>query len=120
MRSGFEKTFSRSLRDHSIRFKYEPFTIPYVLKSDYIPDFALTKKDGSDMLIETKGYLKPSDRRKLKAVKDQHPEMDIRIVFQQDNFLTKTKKSRYSDWAIKNGFKCSIGFIPKEWIKELI
>ena len=62
MRSGFEKTFSACLKHRGLKFKYEPYTIPYTIKADYIPDFVLTKKDGSDMLIETKGYLKPSDR----------------------------------------------------------
>lgn len=71
------------------------------------------------MLIETKGYLKPSDRRKLKSVLESNPTLDIRIIFQQDNYLTKSKKTRYSDWATKNGFKFSIQSFPKEWEKEL-
>ncbi len=51
-------------------------------------------------------------------IKEQHPELDIRFVFQYNNPITKGSKTRYTDWAEKNGFVWSLKFIPKEWYKE--
>jgi len=87
--------------------------------------------------VELKGEFDLDDRAKMKAVKEQYPDLDIRIVFQQNNFLHKmsktSKKKRldkvskggkirkresYKDWAEKHGYKCAIGNIPMEWIYE--
>ncbi len=120
MRSGLETKVKKQLKNRKVKFKYEPYSIPYVLKAGYIPDFVFTKKDGSEMLIETKGFFKPADRRKMLAVKECNPDLDIRIVFQRDNYLTKSKSSTYTDWAKKNGFPCHVGEeIPLKWLKEV-
>lgn len=121
MRSGLEKKVKSYLKNRKIKFKYEPYSIPYTLEAKYTPDFVLIKRDGSgDMLIETKGFFKPSDRRKLLAVKRCNPDLDIRLVFQRDNYLTKAKTSTYSDWARKHGFMYHVGEeIPKAWLKEV-
>lgn len=120
MRSGFERSIKANLNRKKLRFEYEPFPIAYTFIAQYLPDFVFDKKDGTKMFVEAKGYLKPSDRRKMKAVKDSNPTLDIRFLFQQDNFMTKSKKTKYSDWAFKNGFKFHIGDnLPKEWIKEI-
>lgn len=56
------------------------------------------------------------------AVKNQHPEIDLRIVFYSDGKIGPTRKDgtwlKQSDWAVKNGFKFSIRKIPEEWFKE--
>jgi Phage endonuclease I len=31
--------------------------------------------------IECKGYLRDEDRRKLELIRDQHPALDLRIIF---------------------------------------
>lgn len=51
------------------------------------------------------------------AVKENHPTIDIRIVFYRDNpsQLGRGSKSRPSDWALKNGFPFAVGSIPREW-----
>lgn len=71
------------------------------------------------MYIETKGYFRPEDRKKLLSVVKNNPNIDLRILFQQDNYLTKAKTSRYSDWAEKKGFKWAVGSIPDEWLEEI-
>lgn len=129
MRSGFEVTVNNFLKHLKCVFWHEPCKIPYITEANYIPDFViykgklkkpkkpLTLSDLNDMiLVETKGYFKPADRRKMLAVKKSNPKLDIRIVFQRDNYLTKSKKSKYSDWAEKHGFIWAIQEIPKEWL----
>jgi predicted nuclease of restriction endonuclease-like RecB superfamily len=91
-----------------VNYTYESEKIPYVIASHYIPDFILSTPFGS-VYIECKGYLRPEDKRKLCAVKRQHPEMDIRILFYSLN-------KKYIKWAEKTGFRWAVGRIPKEWI----
>lgn len=113
-----ERLYKKLKKLSGKRVSYETEKIDYVVSKTYIPDFPLRKKDGTLMFIEYKGYLRPSDRAKMIAVKKCNPNLDIRIVFARDNYLTKRKKSRYSDWARSNGFPCSIGTVPKEWVDE--
>lgn len=89
--------------------------IPYVINHTYNPDFIL--KNG--IIIEAKGFLTPDDRRKMKAVKVQHPELDIRFVFSKaSNRLSKKSRTTYSMWAQGAGFKWAEGAIPTKWINE--
>jgi len=99
------------------KMEFESEKLPYVLVRKYIPDIILRHRNGTTTFIEVKGYLRPADRTKLIAVKRFNPEIDLRIVFAQDNFLYKGSKTRYSDWARKNGFPFAFGEIPKEWMK---
>lgn len=90
-------------------FNYESSRIPYILAFDYIPDWTVLTPNGV-IYIEAKGYLRPEHRRKLVAVKKQHPEKDLRIVFY-------SKNKKYIKWAEKNGIRYAISDIPKEWLK---
>lgn len=120
MKGGLEKGVYKDLlsyqRPHTFTIEYETENIPYVVEHHYTPDFVITRKDGSKLYIEAKGWLRSEDKRKMRAVKLQHPTYDIRIVFQKDNPLYKGSKSKYSDWARKLGFPYAIGTIPKDWI----
>lgn len=111
MRSKFEKNVAKLFKKAKVAFEYEPTKVSYFIEAVYTPDFKI-----GDIYIETKGFFKPEDRRKMIAVKQQHPELDIRMWFMQDNYLTKAKKTKYSDWAKKNGFKYHVGLtFPKKW-----
>jgi hypothetical protein len=96
---------------------YETESIPYIIEGTYKPDFVLSFDDGTKMYIETKGYFDPPSRRKMAAVLKTNPDKDFRLVFAKDNFLSKSSKIRYSDWAKKHGFKYSIGRIPDDWLR---
>jgi hypothetical protein len=82
--------------------------MPYVLAGTYCPDWTIETPRGM-VYIEAKGYLRPEHRRKMAAVKKQHPEKDIRIVFYARN-------KQYIKWAEKVGFRYAIGSIPTEWL----
>lgn len=94
-----------------MKFKYESEKIPYVIAGHYIPDFIITTPLGV-IYLETKGYFRPEAKRKMVAVKKQHPELDIRIVFYSN-------KKKDITWAERHGFKWSVGDIPKEWMQGL-
>jgi len=97
--------------------EYESESVPYVLARRYRPDFVIERPDGSKTYIETKGYLRPTDRTKMVAVKRDNPGLDIRIIFAADNKIAGSKM-KYSDWANKYGFPYAVGKVPKKWIKK--
>lgn len=96
---------------------YETESFPYVLERRYRPDFIIERPDGSKTYIETKGYLRPTDRTKLVAVKRDNPGLDLRIIFACDNKISGSKMT-YSGWAQKYGFPYAVGKVPKKWIKS--
>lgn len=110
-KSKFEKKTATQLKRAKVKFKYESRRIPYTLACHYTPDWEIETPTGV-LIVETKGYFKPEDRRKLAAVKRQHPEIDIRIVFYK-------RVPQYIRWAEKHGFKYAVEKVPKEWLKGL-
>jgi hypothetical protein len=54
----------------------------------------------------------------MAAVKQQHPELDIRFVFYQADKKIPGSKQTHGVWATKNGFPWADGSIPKEWLVE--
>lgn len=111
----FEGRLRKQLRDSDTPFTYEGLKIPYTLHYNYYPDFVLD----SGIIIEAKGYFDKTARAKMRAVKKQHPELDIRFVFMEgDNLISKTSKTTYMEWAAKNGFPAAHGEIPKEWLSQ--
>lgn len=111
LRNKFEKRIYLLLLKLGITFKYEAEKIPYVLARHYIPDFIIQTPSGK-LYLETKGHLRREDKAKLCAVKKQHPEMDLRLLFYAPN---KTN----GKWATKNGFRFAYKEIPDEWLLGL-
>lgn len=86
---------------------------------NYIPDFILP----NGIVIEFKGKLDRTVREKMALVFEQNPDLDIRLVFMRNNKISKTSKTRYSDWCDKRGIKYHVseeGKIPDEWITEAL
>lgn len=81
---------------------YETEYIEYTLSNRYTPDFKL----GDSIYLETKGFFKASDRRKMLEVKKQHPHLKIILFFQNSKVrLGKRSKTTYGDWCDKNGIE---------------
>jgi hypothetical protein len=97
--------------------EYEEHSLPYVLPKKYIPDFKVTTKSGRTFFIEVKGYLRPEDRTKMRAVKFNNPEADIRLLFASNQKLNKKSNTTYMEWAEKHGFPAAVGKVPKSWLK---
>ena len=56
----------------------------------------------------------------IKLLRKQHPNIDVRFVFSNaNNKLTKSGKTTYAQWCIRNDFKYSNRIIDETWlIKE--
>ena len=114
-RSMFEVTIADAAESAGMKLTYEPHTIPYTIKGNYVPDFQLP----NGILIEAKGYLDAGTCRKMLSVKASNPELDIRFVFQKANGKrNKRAKLQNWQWAEKHGFLWSEGTIPLTWWKE--
>lgn len=114
MHSQFERDFAKTLKKKGIKADYEPIRVPYILECTYVPDFRLS----NGILLELKGELDIISRRKMLAVKQQNPQLDIRFVFMRaSNKLRKGSKVTYAKWAEDHGFKWCEGYPPKEWFK---
>ena len=100
------------------KISYETERLPYTLRRYYVPDFVCRRADGTTFYIEVKGYLRPSDRTKLLAVKEAFPEIDLKLVFAKDNKLNSKSKTRYTECAMKSGFDYAVGNVPKGWFKN--
>lgn len=115
-RSGLEDSVIAALEKLKASFEYETLTIPYQKKpSKYTPDLVLE----NGIIVEVKGYFDAEDRAKHQLIKEQHPELDIRFVFQSSKKkLHKASPTTYADWATKHGFIYADKEIPNEWIDE--
>jgi hypothetical protein len=112
-RSGFERTISTNLKSRKVPFSYETLKIPYTLGGHYIPDFVLD----NGIILEAKGVLSVEDKRKMIAVKAQHPELDIRFIFMAPNNKIPRTKQTHAQWAERHGFPWCDSEIPEDWTK---
>lgn len=120
-RSKLELKFEEILKDFEVEYDYEVTKIPYTIpesKHTYTVDWTLL----NGMLIETKGYLSDhQERYKYVLLKQQHPDLDLRFVFDNPNKLCGGTKMTHAKWAEKYGFKwCGIKDVEQihSWVKE--
>ena len=116
-RSGLEIKVKDYLKEHKVKFKYEAIKIEWedLMYRTYTPDFVLP----NGLIIEVKGLFTASDRRKHVAIKKQHPNLDIRFVFESSKRkLSKGAKSTYATWCEKNKFLYADRIVPEDWLKE--
>lgn len=127
-RSGYEASIAEDLIRRGVEFDYESVCLNYSLPNKmgecgdcggkntfenrtYTPDFILHKGP----IVEAKGRFLSKDRTKMLHVIKSNPGLDIRMLLQYDNWLTKAKKTKYSRWCERNNIKYAIGKIPEEW-----
>lgn len=127
-RSGYEQTIAENLLKAEIAFEYEPECLAYPLPlrgsrcikcgspatrtAHYTPDFRFE----NGCRVEAKGKFTATNRTRLLAVKQAHADKRICLLFQRDNWLTKTHTQKYTDWAKKHGFECAVGTeVPQAW-----
>ena len=117
-RSGLEDTIATQLETAGVSFEYEKEKLTYTVPEKvckYTPDFKLT----NGIYVETKGIWDLKDRQKMALIKQQHPDKDIRIVFQSSKTkISKNSKTTYGMWAEKLGYIYADKTIPVTWLSE--
>lgn len=119
MKGTFEERVIGDLDERGVSYMYEPDKLAYFVERHYIPDLKV-----GTMFVELKGYFRQDAQRKMKAIKAQHPDLDIRFVFQKADATIQGAKKRKdgskmtcAEWADRNGFVWAEATIPEEWIK---
>ena len=117
-RSGLEEKVAEYLTSKGVGFSFETLKVSYVkpeTKHIYTPDFILD----NGIIIETKGRWLLDDRKKHILIRKQHPNLDIRILFQNANAkISKGSKTSYADFCEKHGIPYAHREIPVAWLKE--
>lgn len=117
-RSGLEATLAAALTAAGVPVSFEQHRIPYTQPEKartYTPDFVLP----NGIVVESKGLFTQEDRAKMQWVRDQHPTLDIRLVFSNAKAkLRKGSPTTYAMWAEKEGFRWAHKVIPAEWVAE--
>lgn len=117
-RSGLEERVNAELTEQGLDGEYEKVKIKYTRPSKdstYTADFRLP----NGIIVETKGQFVTADRQKHCLIKEQHPDKDIRFVFDNPNArIAKKSKTTYAMWCQKNGFLYAKKSVPLEWIAE--
>lgn len=120
LRSGLEKRLATFLDSKKQEYTYEEDKLTYVVpekKHTYLPDFKLS----NGIFVEAKGKWDSASRTKMALVIEQNPDKDIRMLFQRDNTISKTSKTKYSDWCEKRGIKYHVspdGELPDSWLPK--
>lgn len=116
--SGLEEKIAEELAAQKVAFSFESLTIEYIKpakRCHYTPDFILP----NGIIVETKGRFVTADRQKHLLIKAQHPELDIRFVFNYSKSrISKKSKTTYAMWCEKHGFQYADESIPPEWLEE--
>ena len=129
-KSKFEMGLAKQLKEAGIKYEYERESYEYFTKvtngscddcsgthvsqrRGYTPDFFLP----NGVVLEAKGHFTASNRVTLKAIRKAHPTLDIRLVFQADNCISRSSKTRNSDWCEQFEFKWALRTVPGEWMK---
>lgn len=133
MRSRFEKTVAKQLDDKGMSYEYEKYSYEYdeplrknqarcaecgsstLLRTGwYTPDFFLD----NGVIIESKGRFTAADRRKMVAVKEHHPDLDIKLLFMRNNRIHKNSQTTYVDWCDKHDYDCAVKEVPDAWLRK--
>jgi hypothetical protein len=138
--SGFEHTVASYLEKKGVPFEYELHSFGWeehlptahcrtcdtkacYKKRSYTPDFFVGNPN-SPIIIETKGIFTVHDRKIALAMKEQHPDVDLRYLFLRDNKLSRKSKTRYSEWCQKNGLTYGISTdlqtTLSQWVDDLV
>lgn len=117
-RSGLEEKVAKQLEAKGIKAAYEKWKIPYIVPASshtYRPDFILP----NGIIVETKGLWEAEDRKKHLLIREQYPELDIRLVFSSSRTkIYKGSPTSYGEFCEKKGILFADKLIPVEWFKE--
>ena len=96
VRNRFEASFQKIHPN----LEYETVKLTYTLECSYTPDFI---DRANKTIFETKGLFDAADRRRMLAVKKQHPDWRFVMVFQNpQRRISKSSRTTYAKWCDKH------------------
>ena len=119
-RSGLEERNANHVAKLGGVAEFEAYQLKYIVPSreaTYNPDFVL----GNGIIVETKGIFEVADRQKQLLIREQYPELDIRLVFSSSKSkIYSGSKTTYGMWCDKHGIIYADKLIPASWLKEAV
>jgi hypothetical protein len=120
VKSGLEAKLAKQIDDKGVPVQYEEETISYDVPARtarYTPDFKLA----NGIIVEGKGEFDAKDRAKHLLVKEQHPDLDIRFVFNNPNArLYKDRPPRTRSGARHTGFSITRRSSPTRGSRRIV
>ncbi|CAJ70662.1 endonuclease [Yersinia phage Berlin] len=117
-RSGLEEKNMKLLESKGVKAEYEMWRVPYVVPASnhhYTPDILLP----NGIFVETKGLWESDDRKKHLLIREQYPDLDIRLVFSSSRTkIYKGSPTSYAEFCEKHGILFADKLIPVAWLKE--
>ena len=116
-RSNLETIIAKQITKAKHVLRYETIKIKWIdfAVRSYTPDFVLD----NGLIIEVKGFFSTADRRKHLEIKKQHPDLDVRLVFENSNRkLRKGSVTSYATWCQKHDILYCDRVIPQDWLQE--
>ena len=118
-KSGFENKIAEQLETKGIKANaiYEIEKVKYTVPAS-LHTYTVDWKLPNGILVETKGRWTLADRKKHLLVKKQHPQLDIRIIFQSSKTkIRKGSKTSYGDFCDKYGIPWAEKKVPESCLK---
>lgn len=130
--SGYEYRVWQDARRRGLKIEYEPFTFDYerrikggrcgdcgssitFKRARYTPDFRVNGR----LLIETKGKFDAAARQRMDDFVRSRPDIPVYILFGADNWTTKRRTQRYTEWCGERGITCAVGDrLPESWVTK--
>lgn len=107
---------------------YEPFKVRYSTPHSYTPDLVTQVRGDYQILVEIKGYFRPGDTQKYKAIKKSLDAEDLsegprrELVFFLSSPFKKVRKGAMltmAQWCEKEGFPWFVdGVDLQEYVRE--
>lgn len=117
-RSGLEVRLTADLDKLGVHYEYEKFTFHYVVPTEthrITPDLVMP----NGQIWEIKGEFTSADRKKVSLFREQHPQIEYRMIFGNAKATIGAKsKTTYALWCDRNGIKWAHRNIPQEWLQE--
>ena len=121
-RSGFERLIERQLIAAGVEYTYEKealYFTPPLRRRRKTFDWFVTTRTGKEIIVETKGWWDTKARLAELYAIAQHPDRDIRYVFQRSSTpIYKGSKTTYADVCQAQGILYAEGVIPQSWLDE--
>lgn len=113
--SGLEGKVASALQAAGVDAEYEARTLYYTVPARvarYTPDFILP----NGVVLEVKGEWTTEDRQKHRLLREQYPDLDVRILFGNANAtIGKKSSTTYAMHCERLGIKCASKIVPPEW-----
>jgi hypothetical protein len=123
--SALEARVVSDLDREVVDFEFHPDPMHYTVTHRYTTDLKIFPLDGGDpFFVEVKGYWPADERNLWWKMRQQHPEVDIRLALQNPNQpISKGSKTSLGKWATKKGITWTSlaqgACLPKTWTKAL-